>query len=220
MKDFWVQIWYTLRMTIEWNKVTWYSKIAAVAVFVGTFFLGFWLGTMKAEKVYVEVPQIIHNTKNIPTIPVTSNVYHSDQYGFEINLEGYIVDSSRRGLFVIKEPEANFLVYDPQKEPGTELHGGTEVHTYDGVNIAIYGQADSENLKNEIQLEVDRWKDNPEVFQTKSVSKNGKTINIYKLSSLVGPYFLAYMEGTKYVYVLTTREYDIAAFLNAFSIIE
>lgn len=54
-------------MTIEWNKVTWYSKLAAVILFVGTFFLGFWLGTMKAEKIYVEVPHIIHRTSYTPT---------------------------------------------------------------------------------------------------------------------------------------------------------
>lgn len=31
-------------MKIEWNRVTWYSKLIAVIVFVGTFFVGFWLG--------------------------------------------------------------------------------------------------------------------------------------------------------------------------------
>lgn len=49
-------------MTIEWNKVTWYSKIVVVIIFVGTFFLGFWLGTMKTEKVYVEVPHLVAHT--------------------------------------------------------------------------------------------------------------------------------------------------------------
>lgn len=32
-------------MTILWNKVTWYSKLLAVIVFVGTFWLAFSLGT-------------------------------------------------------------------------------------------------------------------------------------------------------------------------------
>jgi hypothetical protein len=31
-------------MKIEWNKVTWYSKIAAIVVGVGIFFLGFCIG--------------------------------------------------------------------------------------------------------------------------------------------------------------------------------
>lgn len=31
-------------MTIQWNKVTWYSKLVAVVLFVGVFFLGFYLG--------------------------------------------------------------------------------------------------------------------------------------------------------------------------------
>ncbi len=46
-------------MTIEWDNITWYSKITAVILFVATFFLGFWLGTMKTEKVYVEVPHLV-----------------------------------------------------------------------------------------------------------------------------------------------------------------
>ena len=47
-------------MKIEWNKVTWYSKLAAIIIFVAVFFLGFWLGTQKTEKVYIEVPHVIH----------------------------------------------------------------------------------------------------------------------------------------------------------------
>jgi hypothetical protein len=35
-------------MTIEWNKVTWYSKLLAIIIFVGTFWLGFNLG-VKSE---------------------------------------------------------------------------------------------------------------------------------------------------------------------------
>lgn len=31
-------------MKIEWNKVTWYSKIVAVIVFVATFWIGFSIG--------------------------------------------------------------------------------------------------------------------------------------------------------------------------------
>ena len=31
-------------MRIEWNRVTWYSKLAAVIVFLATFAVAFWLG--------------------------------------------------------------------------------------------------------------------------------------------------------------------------------
>ena len=31
-------------MKIEFNKVTWYSKLLAIIIYVGTFFLGYWLG--------------------------------------------------------------------------------------------------------------------------------------------------------------------------------
>jgi hypothetical protein len=33
-------------MSIEWNRVTWYSKLAAVAIYAGTFALAFYLGRM------------------------------------------------------------------------------------------------------------------------------------------------------------------------------
>jgi hypothetical protein len=48
-------------MSIQWNTVTWYSKIIAIILFVATFFLGFWLGTMKVEKVFVEVPHVVNS---------------------------------------------------------------------------------------------------------------------------------------------------------------
>ncbi len=33
-------------MTIEWNKVTWYSKTLAALIFVATFLISFWLGSL------------------------------------------------------------------------------------------------------------------------------------------------------------------------------
>ncbi len=38
---------------IEWNKVTWYSKLAAVIVFVATFVVAFNLGVF-SEEVHIE----------------------------------------------------------------------------------------------------------------------------------------------------------------------
>ncbi len=36
-------------MKVEWNKVTWYSKILALAIFVALPFVGFWYGTQYGE---------------------------------------------------------------------------------------------------------------------------------------------------------------------------
>lgn len=41
-------------MTIEWNRVTWYSQILAVVLFVGVFGLGYWLGAR--EEVEIQTP--------------------------------------------------------------------------------------------------------------------------------------------------------------------
>jgi hypothetical protein len=52
-------------MNIEWNKVTWYSKLLAVVLFVGVFVLAFYLGKETAGLVEPEVvlqPQLTkHN---------------------------------------------------------------------------------------------------------------------------------------------------------------
>ena len=40
-------------MKIEWNRVTWYSKLAAVVVFLGTFLVAFNLGILW-EQAHVE----------------------------------------------------------------------------------------------------------------------------------------------------------------------
>jgi hypothetical protein len=92
-------------MTIEWNKVTWYSKLAAVIVFVGTFFLGFWLGTMNAEKVYIEIPHIsrVTTTSSVPIIATPTEkfsdwkTYTDEKYGFQFKyppFESASVDDS------------------------------------------------------------------------------------------------------------------------------
>jgi hypothetical protein len=60
-------------MTIEWNKVTWYSKTAAVVLFVGTFFLGFWLGAMKAEKIFIEVPRLVRHVNRVASTDLSAS---------------------------------------------------------------------------------------------------------------------------------------------------
>ncbi|MBU6390263.1 hypothetical protein KGQ31_01810 [Patescibacteria group bacterium] len=40
---------YNKHMAIEWNKVTWYSKLLAVIVFLATLCLGFYIGVQYGE---------------------------------------------------------------------------------------------------------------------------------------------------------------------------
>ena len=44
-------------MTIEWNKVTWYSKVLALALFVALPFIGFYFG-VKYENAREKAAQI------------------------------------------------------------------------------------------------------------------------------------------------------------------
>src|ERR1035437_2528883 len=79
-------------MTIEWNKVTWYSMLIAVIVFVLTFYVGFSLGFDFGKETV--------NTYNINTLPKTSGqnlsqIYSNKTEGFSISYpSGYVVDES------------------------------------------------------------------------------------------------------------------------------
>ncbi len=79
-------------MTIEWNKVTWYSKLAAVIVFLLVLVLGFYIG-LQYEKLQI--------TKNYSQIEASENEgvdYKNSQYGFELDLpaswKGYTVTTA------------------------------------------------------------------------------------------------------------------------------
>jgi membrane-bound inhibitor of C-type lysozyme len=56
-------------MKIEWNKVTWYSKLIAVILFVLTFYIAFNLGKESAEIIQIPAPvQTIAVVKPINTV--------------------------------------------------------------------------------------------------------------------------------------------------------
>lgn len=124
-------------MVIEWNKVTWYSKLAAVIVFVGTFFLGFWLGTMKAERVYVEVPHISRITpaSSAPVIAPPSDkfadwkTYRDEKYRFQFKYPPFesasIDDSDPQATFISFHNFAFSVIPKPKEEPLEEWFSKT-----------------------------------------------------------------------------------------------
>jgi len=76
-------------MSIEWNKVTWYSKILAVVLFVAVFWIGFHLGsfskstdkvtpketaTVPTEQEKKTTPAVSISTKNIKEENFTAKV--------------------------------------------------------------------------------------------------------------------------------------------------
>lgn len=52
-------------MSIEWRRVTWYSQVIAIVLFVFVFFLGFGLGSIYGSKGegmdYLKDKKIINN---------------------------------------------------------------------------------------------------------------------------------------------------------------
>ncbi len=54
-------------MTIEYNKVTWYSKLLAVVIFVATFFIGFCFGQQYEEIQLSSVAPTTYTEKEVVT---------------------------------------------------------------------------------------------------------------------------------------------------------
>lgn len=79
-------------MDIEWNTVTWYSKLAAALLFVGVFVLGFYLGTQYAATNGPEKPVApattpqVTKSKNTETLPINTKTQTSNKYAAIINL--------------------------------------------------------------------------------------------------------------------------------------
>lgn len=77
-------------MTIEWNRVTWYSKLLALIIFVGVFILGFYLGSAYNEA--ARIPDIFPLTIATSTKPVVKPVNPTPQQtsGNEISFKAYL----------------------------------------------------------------------------------------------------------------------------------
>lgn len=70
-------------MTIEWNKVTWYSKLLALILLVLTFYLGIRFGV-----IYKEIKTIQKNIITVVSAPETDAVLKDGEYCFSYNHEG------------------------------------------------------------------------------------------------------------------------------------
>lgn len=51
-------------MKIEFNKVTWYSKLLSLLVVIGTLFLGFYLGQKYGSIEYCPMPSIVFGSES------------------------------------------------------------------------------------------------------------------------------------------------------------
>jgi membrane-bound inhibitor of C-type lysozyme len=62
-------------MKIEWNKVTWYSKVMAIVIYVGTFALAFYLGQLcgQAKAIINQAP--VQNTAEKQENVITSATF-------------------------------------------------------------------------------------------------------------------------------------------------
>ena len=93
-------------MSIEWNKVTWYSKLIALVLFVALPFIGFSFGVkyQKMRDIGYEGRRIIQqdqalttNYQSLTTSTAGWKTYRNEKYGFEFMYPNYLqVDRSDR----------------------------------------------------------------------------------------------------------------------------
>lgn len=85
-------------MKIQWNQITWYSKLCAVAVFVAVFALGLWLGYQlgQAKNWGYKSPKSIVNaaTFNCGAGKKISAVFYADSVGLSLS-DGRKMDLER-----------------------------------------------------------------------------------------------------------------------------
>lgn len=82
-------------MKMEFNKVTWYSIVLAIVLYVGTFFIAFYLGMQLGVALESSKSQIpMTNVQSNPNVQSSDTqtadwkTYRNDQYGFEFRYPG------------------------------------------------------------------------------------------------------------------------------------
>ena len=91
---------YNDAMKIEWNSVTWYSKMLALALFVALPFIGFWYGMQYGASVgYLAVQRDNAASVAAPTVSAADN--GSEYYGNPAEWQSY---SDTKGGFAISYP--------------------------------------------------------------------------------------------------------------------
>lgn len=125
-------------MTIEWNKVTWYSKAGAAALFIATSLLGLWLGTMKVGVTYVSVSPETRTHIREPQVLVQSGISTTT-----ISFRGHVVrnevfqkDLENNMIFKLTPDENGWNVDIVSKDSGREDYGFASIATppFHGVN--------------------------------------------------------------------------------------
>ena len=161
-------------MKIEWNKVTWYSKLSAVIVFLGTFVLGSYIGMeyqklqMEKESVIIETvpinkkitpnkPVTVEKTvKQTPvSAPVTTKTPPTDKGELTAINEFFSKDNLNVYMRVFQN---NTRTY-PTSTAGYQLVSGADPYTF-----GLVAKNDSIDLKGEGQTEIYSYKDKNHLY--------------------------------------------------------
>ncbi len=118
-------------MKIIWNKVTWYSKLLAVIVFVGTIWLGFYFNS-EFKKVSDIKPVEVQSQSDIDT--KDWKTYRNEKYGFEFKYPANLEFNAE----VSNKPQAEYIVW-------TSDDRGYKIQFLIGANIKLTPAKDMGN---------------------------------------------------------------------------
>ncbi len=140
-------------MEIQWNRVTWYSRIFSIIIFTALPFWGFYLGynygqTQISGPIIVTIGPVRNAAAKQSGIPASGWFpYRNDQYGFTLKYplgveqqmptEGQLVKLSIPGIFEIGTnfAEASFVV-SARRDPSAI----SRCETFSGSNLGPGGE--------------------------------------------------------------------------------
>lgn len=136
--------------------------------------------------------------------------YRNTDYGFAIEYPPeFTLSYQKEGQFTIDKNYAlRFLIFRTDAEPsigrGVSKNGPATV-VYDGLDLAFY-KNNRDYVKEKIVSEINRWRNNKEIYQEQNISIAGNKTKVYRLSSLIGPYYLMIFSppSDQYIVVVTS----------------
>ena len=122
-------------MHIEWNKITWYSKITAIGLFVLVFYVGYYLG-QKKKTVNPDdgtTPKQVVNTP--PSISITSKTIKEDNWSGKVAVVSGTNTLAAKSREYVDKTVADFRKQANTDVPAMRLEFGTETPPQYELNI-------------------------------------------------------------------------------------
>jgi hypothetical protein len=171
-------------MKIQWNKVTWYSQLLAIILFVLAFYIGFYLGEQKAKIGTInEVPQKQTLTKTTPISIKIQNIEEENFSGTKPIISGSSLLAVQARAYVEQKitefrTQANTDVPDMRKKFGADSPPAT--YTIDIGATYIKGDK-TESIEISVYAYTGGAHGNDSYKVITAISPNGKILSLSEI---------------------------------------